>query len=465
MTPVCTSEITTGDPARSPPDPGDELVPPGRAALRRVRLVVRGDARLRPLPLALRHGLQPQHGAPQLRDPDPVRAARRRRAADRLHAVSDLPRPDPPRGRPRGPAEGFRQRGASSTTRSGGRRSSSTASSTPRGRSTPSRRSPARPPATPTRPPPAASSSPRTSTTSCSSRSPTTTTTPTATGPTGLRSRSRSPTTPSPSSSTPTAASTTSSPTTRSIVVSDHAQSAVDQPLDLPAELGRHWQVLQPNAELSPDDELAVGPSGRGRRRLGARPRPRRGRPRGARRRGPRPPRARGRGRRPGRLARARRPKRRRLGPRPRRRHASFASVPTPTEPSPTAAASPGRSTETRTRSAAASSTACSSPTTTPTRSPGSGRRCATRTPPTSSSASPPTGSAWTGEEATTCPGGSHGSLLATDSLGTLLTVGLDGERPEREQWAISDVFGLIEGHFGLAEAAEPAGATEVRSS
>lgn len=47
-------------------------------------------------------------------------------------------------------------------------------------------------------------------------------------------------------------------------------------------------------------------------------------------------------------------------------------------------------------------------------------------------------------------PGGSHGSLLATDSLGTLLTVGLDGDRPEREQWAISDVYGLIEGHFGL---------------
>jgi hypothetical protein len=49
-------------------------------------------------------------------------------------------------------------------------------------------------------------------------------------------------------------------------------------------------------------------------------------------------------------------------------------------------------------------------------------------------------------------PGGSHGSLLAEDSLGTLLTVGLDGERPEREQWAISDVYALIEGHFGLAD-------------
>ena len=51
---------------------------------------------------------------------------------------------------------------------------------------------------------------------------------------------------------------------------------------------------------------------------------------------------------------------------------------------------------------------------------------------------------------ATHIPGGSHGSLRAVDSLGTLLTVGLDGERPEREQWAISDVAGLIDGHFGL---------------
>lgn len=49
-------------------------------------------------------------------------------------------------------------------------------------------------------------------------------------------------------------------------------------------------------------------------------------------------------------------------------------------------------------------------------------------------------------------PGGSHGSLRAADSLGTLLTVGLDGERPEREQWAISDVAGLVAGHFGLTD-------------
>jgi hypothetical protein len=53
-------------------------------------------------------------------------------------------------------------------------------------------------------------------------------------------------------------------------------------------------------------------------------------------------------------------------------------------------------------------------------------------------------------------PGGSHGALRAADSLGTLLTVALDGERPEREEWAISDVAGLIDEHFGIGDR-EPA--------
>ena len=58
-------------------------------------------------------------------------------------------------------------------------------------------------------------------------------------------------------------------------------------------------------------------------------------------------------------------------------------------------------------------------------------------------------------------PGGSHGSLRAEDSLGALLTVGLEGERPEREQWAISDVAGLIDAHFGIGgAAAAPAAVT-----
>jgi len=47
-------------------------------------------------------------------------------------------------------------------------------------------------------------------------------------------------------------------------------------------------------------------------------------------------------------------------------------------------------------------------------------------------------------------PGGSHGSLRAEDSLGPLLTVGLQGQRPERDQWAISDVAELALRHFGL---------------
>ena len=40
----------------------------------------------------------------------------------------------------------------------------------------------------------------------------------------------------------------------------------------------------------------------------------------------------------------------------------------------------------------------------------------------------------------THCPGGSHGSLLAGDSLGPLVTCGLEGPRPERDQWALADV-------------------------
>jgi hypothetical protein len=51
-------------------------------------------------------------------------------------------------------------------------------------------------------------------------------------------------------------------------------------------------------------------------------------------------------------------------------------------------------------------------------------------------------------------PGGSHGSLRAEDSLGPLLTVGLEGTPPVREQWAISDVAELALGHFGVVASA-----------
>ena len=89
---------------RPPLDQRHELVPPARAALRRVRLLARGDARLRRLPRPLRPRLQHEPRPPQPRGRDPLRAPRRRRRAHRLHAVPDLPRPPPPPGLARGPA-------------------------------------------------------------------------------------------------------------------------------------------------------------------------------------------------------------------------------------------------------------------------------------------------------------------------------------------------------------------------
>ena len=44
--------------------------------------------------------------------------------------------------------------------------------------------------------------------------------------------------------------------------------------------------------------------------------------------------------------------------------------------------------------------------------------------------------------------GGSHGSLHRCDSLGVLLTSGID--TPPRDQWHIRDVTPMILEHFGL---------------
>jgi len=50
--------------------------------------------------------------------------------------------------------------------------------------------------------------------------------------------------------------------------------------------------------------------------------------------------------------------------------------------------------------------------------------------------------------------GGSHGSLLAGDSLCPLLLVGFEpGIEARREQWRITDVAGLVRGHFGIGAA------------
>jgi hypothetical protein len=44
--------------------------------------------------------------------------------------------------------------------------------------------------------------------------------------------------------------------------------------------------------------------------------------------------------------------------------------------------------------------------------------------------------------------GGSHGSLHRDDSEGVLLLCGVD--HPEREQWSLTDVTGLVLDHFGV---------------
>jgi hypothetical protein len=47
--------------------------------------------------------------------------------------------------------------------------------------------------------------------------------------------------------------------------------------------------------------------------------------------------------------------------------------------------------------------------------------------------------------------GGSHGSLLAGDSLGPLLFVGCGPDDPaERRQWTLRDVAPVVLEHFGL---------------
>ena len=69
--------------ARPPPHPVDELVPPRRGALRRVRDELQGLAGLRLQALAHGHDLQHERRAPLRRDADGVRDARRRRTSAR----------------------------------------------------------------------------------------------------------------------------------------------------------------------------------------------------------------------------------------------------------------------------------------------------------------------------------------------------------------------------------------------
>ena len=57
-----------------------------------------------------------------------------------------------------------------------------------------------------------------------------------------------------------------------------------------------------------------------------------------------------------------------------------------------------------------------------------------------------------TGAASPTVPGGSHGSLLAGDSLGPLLLCGFEpGTSKRREAWALRDIDALVLEHFGIA--------------
>ena len=98
VTPVCAAAIATGARPGRAPHPVDELVPPRRGALRRVRLVASSATRaLRRRPLAQRHGLQHEPRAPRRATRRRCSSARRRRRAHRRHDLPDLPRPPPPR--------------------------------------------------------------------------------------------------------------------------------------------------------------------------------------------------------------------------------------------------------------------------------------------------------------------------------------------------------------------------------
>jgi hypothetical protein len=52
--------------------------------------------------------------------------------------------------------------------------------------------------------------------------------------------------------------------------------------------------------------------------------------------------------------------------------------------------------------------------------------------------------------------GGSHGSLHRSDSLGALLTVGLDTDLADGAQIRLADVYSLVAAHFGLLPAVPP---------
>ena len=398
-----------------------------------------GDARVRRRPLALRHGLQHEHGAPEPGAADRVRAPRRRRAAHGLHHLPDLPRPHAPRAR----------RGRASTGGSPRRPSSATRSTAPRelfyadlfasrdtGCTLDARHARASATATPAAWAPTWSST--TCSTSCSSRCPTTTPTRTRSGPDG-QVRSIAEADRALERIMHVAGGVDAFLEEHAVIVmSDHSQTAVEQRDQPRRGARRRWRVLTP-ADVGADRGGAGGLPGGA---LGDGLRARRGAPRASSCRravdmlaeldGRRPrdqPRGRrgasvrsGRGRaalRPGgeltdargaALEREGDEARARAG-RGRRRRSTSDDVPGRARPALVGARVPARRRRARL-----------------------GRRSAT--------------SSWTGAAPTTWAAAATARSTAATRRASCSSAG--STRPEREQWSLADVTPLVLDHFGV---------------
>ena len=100
VTPVCAASIATGTGPDRARDPGDELVPPRRGALRRVRDELQGRRRRFGIRQSLTdtiYNMNLEHLSQRRRRR--CSSARRRGRPHRRHDVPDVPRPPPPRGR------------------------------------------------------------------------------------------------------------------------------------------------------------------------------------------------------------------------------------------------------------------------------------------------------------------------------------------------------------------------------
>ena len=96
LTPVCLSTIATGAGPRPHAHPRPAVVPPRRAALRRVRVVVPGDARRGRQAVGRRRGREPEPRPPLAQADDDLRGGRGRRHDRGLGQLPGLARTGAP---------------------------------------------------------------------------------------------------------------------------------------------------------------------------------------------------------------------------------------------------------------------------------------------------------------------------------------------------------------------------------